>query len=159
MNHGVNPWECRYRIPGTQRNPYRKMNSYKKPLILLLIFLGLGVGIYYLEIGSKPISIPNQNTAASLNVSLSINDEAGSQSYEVPGYIGKTTLIATQSVAKVETSGVGTDAFVTAINNRKANTKKHEFWELIINGKPSQVGAGSYTIQNGDSLLWKLSTY
>ena len=27
MNHGVNPWECRYRIPGTLRNPSRNMSA------------------------------------------------------------------------------------------------------------------------------------
>jgi hypothetical protein len=74
-------------------------------------------------------------------------------------FIGKTTLEATQANVETETSGTGVNAYVTAINQTKADPKKNEFWELIINGKSAEVGAGSYIIKNGDQIQWQISTY
>jgi preprotein translocase subunit YajC len=133
------------------------MNRYRKQLIFLFILLFLGIAYYSLK--NRPQSASTEKTAQELSASLSINDGTGTQGYEVSGYIGKTALEATESVAKVETNGTGINAFVTSINNRKADAKKHEFWELDANGAETQVGAGSYIIQNGDKIEWKVSTY
>ena len=72
---------------------------------------------------------------------------------------GKTALDLTKQVAKVETKGEGQNAFVNSINGKAANSVKKEFWELLVNGKPAEVGAGSYKIKNGDKIEWRISTY
>lgn len=72
---------------------------------------------------------------------------------------GKTALDLTEKVADVETSGEGEMAFVTSINDREADASKNEFWELIINGEPAQVGAGSYEIKDGDKIEWRIATF
>ena len=68
----------------------------------------------------------------------------------------KTALDLLKMGHKVETkefSGIG--EFVESINGTKAD-KKH-FWEFIVNGKSSNVGAGSYKPVNGDKIEWKLT--
>jgi len=49
-------------------------------------------------------------------------------------------------------SGLG--EFVESINGIKPDSK--HFWAFYVNGKSSNVGAGSYTVKDGDKLEWKL---
>lgn len=72
---------------------------------------------------------------------------------------GKTALDLTKKVVEVETSGEGEMAFVTKIKNREADSSNNEFWELLINGESSQVGAGSYKVKDGDKIDWKISKF
>jgi hypothetical protein len=75
-------------------------------------------------------------------------------------FIGKTALEATKAgVKEIKTEGTGVNTFVTSINGRMADAKKNEFWELTINGKPAEVGAGSYIIKSGDKIVWKINTF
>jgi hypothetical protein len=72
---------------------------------------------------------------------------------------GKTALDLTSEAATIEKTGEGKNAFITAINGEKADSSKNEYWELLINGKPSQVGAGSYAVRDGDKIEWSLSKF
>lgn len=138
--------------------PEQDMNKYKSLLIPFLILLAIGVGTVYLAGKSAKKELSPTNVQK-LSVSLTINSGTDTKSFDISGYIGKTALDATGANAKVETSGTGTNAFVTAIDNRAADSKKHEFWELLVNGKAAEVGAGSYIIQNGDQIQWHINTY
>lgn len=60
---------------------------------------------------------------------------------------------------EIKTQGEGKMALVTSINDREADFSKREFWELVVNGEPAQVGAGSYIVQAGDKIEWRISTY
>jgi len=75
---------------------------------------------------------------------------------QVQTVVGKTVLEATKNA---EYMGSGNMAYVTAINGRKADPAKREFWELLVNDKQTQVGAGSYIIKPGDKIVWKISNY
>ncbi|WP_051591094.1 DUF4430 domain-containing protein [Bacillus sp. UNC438CL73TsuS30] len=46
---------------------------------------------------------------------------------------------------------------ITGINGLKADD--NHYWALYINGIQAQVGAGSYTVQNGDNLSFKYSDF
>jgi hypothetical protein len=72
---------------------------------------------------------------------------------------GKTALDLLQKSHKTVTSGEGSNAFVTKIDDRKADTTKKEFWAFYVNGKQAQVGAGSYILQSNDKIEWKIETY
>ena len=133
------------------------MNKYKKLLTLLLILLGLGLGYFYLN---KPqITQTPPEAVEKLESTLTVKVEDSLESYDLTQFVGNSALAATLGVTKVETSGKDENAFVTSINGRAADTKKREFWELLVNGKSSEVGAGSYIIQNGDKIEWQISTY
>ena len=64
--------------------------------------------------------------------------------------------------ANGETKGEEANAFVTQINGypalRKASVPR-EFWAFYINGKMSNVGAGSYKLKDGDKIEWKIERY
>jgi hypothetical protein len=131
------------------------MNRYKKLLILLPIVFGF-IAAVLLFWRKTPTSVsPIPQSSQELNTTLSI----GEKSFDVSQFVGKSALEATQHFAEVLTKGAGENAFITAIDGKVAYSKKHEFWELVINGKPAEVGAGSYVIQKGDSISWRLSTY
>ncbi|TSC89374.1 MAG: hypothetical protein G01um10145_531 [Microgenomates group bacterium Gr01-1014_5] len=72
---------------------------------------------------------------------------------------GETALGLTRLVVEVETKGEGEQAFVTAISGKLADSVKKEFWSFLVNGKMAETGAGSYKVQNGDTITWKISTF
>jgi len=131
------------------------MKKYYKYLILLLVLLGFAASfVYFGRRVAKDLSHSPQVTREQKTV-LNIDN----QTYDVSSFVGKSALDATTNFAKVEQSGTGQNTFVTGINGKIADPKKKEFWELDANGAETQVGAGSYIIQSGDSILWKISTY
>lgn len=73
--------------------------------------------------------------------------------------VGSTALDLLKATTKVSMTGEGVNAYVTAINGREASTPQREFWALYVNGKQADVGAGSYVLQEADSIEWKLETY
>jgi hypothetical protein len=131
------------------------MKKYYNYLVFLLVIFGIASAfIYFGRKVSKDLSHSPQITQEQKTV-LTIGD----QTFDISSFAGKSALDATQANAKTEMSGTRQNAFVTSINGKVADSKKHEFWELVINGVSAQVGAGSYIIQKGDSILWKISTY
>lgn len=131
------------------------MKKYYKYLILLFVLLGIAGSVVYFgrrlsrDLSHSPRVTQEQKTVLTI----------GDKTFDISAFVGKSALEATQNFAKVEESGSGQNAFVTAIDGKVADSKKHEFWELVINGVSAQVGAGSYIVKSGDSILWKLSTY
>ena len=75
-------------------------------------------------------------------------------SYE--GREGVDALTLLEEQAEVEKTPQG---FVTAINGRKADEAKREFWSFYVNGEPSQVGAGEYETESADKIEWRIETY
>jgi len=102
------------------------------------------------------------NQVGAAKVTVTINPGNGGHVLSVQDLVvekGDTALDLTRKVADVVTSGEGEMAFVTSIDGRAADSSKNEFWELVVNGASSQVGAGSYTVQDGDKIEWRISTY
>lgn len=122
--------------------------------IILIVVLGLG----FWQISSLSFKNKTNNVVQEVPTTLKINTVPPID-FDISNFVGKTALEATGSKVDLVTNGEGINAFVTAINGRAANTNKHEFWELIINGSEAQVGAGSYVIQKGDSIIWQIDTY
>lgn len=126
------------------------MNKYTKLLKALLIFLFVVAFGYFLFTkveGNKPTDDTLQVQTTKVTIDAS-------------NFVGKTALEATQaSVKEIKTEGTGINAYITSLNGRVADTKKNEFWELTINGKPAEVGAGSYIIKTGDTIVWQIKTF
>jgi len=74
------------------------------------------------------------------------------------GQTGMTALALLQKAAAIKTSGIGENAFVTAINGIVADSKS-EYWSFSINGEAATVGAGSYITKDSDTITWKLSSF
>lgn len=136
------------------------MKNQTKYLLFAIIIL-LGFGFWKLKSANNNSQIQNERVVQTFKANMAIQDDKTNPNFEVSEYIGRTALEATQKVlsGNIKTQGQNENAFVTSINGRDADTKRHEFWEFLVNGKQAEVGAGSYKIQNGDNINWKISTY
>lgn len=99
--------------------------------------------------------------AAQATITLEIVAADGLQKKfeQVPLAEGETALAVTRKMVSVEMTGEGEMAFVTSIDGIAAQERQQQFWSLLINGQPSQVGAGSYVVKAGDGITWQLATY
>lgn len=141
------------------------MSKFSKIILAGLILL-VALGIYFLLIkstASKINSPSNQvQTAVKNTAQLDIHygdNKADDIFKSIPISPNETALDFTQGLTTLKTTGQGSSAFITSVNGVSADSVKSQFWELLINGKPSNVGAGSYIVKNGDKLEWKISTY
>lgn len=137
------------------------MKKQTKLILLLIAISLLGFGFWTLKNKNQNSSIPNEKVVREYKANLTINDGSNTFNYDASSYVGKTALDLTLGATegRVEKTGEGVNAFITAINGRKADDGKHEFWELVINGKSSEVGAGSYTVKEGDQIEWHINNY
>lgn len=140
------------------------MKSIQKNIVLVIIaaLMILGGGFLYLDQNrvseTKKTTVTEQKKAVATNVSIKADGQE--KKYEVENSVGKTALEVTKNATSdVKMTGEGENAFITAINGREASSTKKEFWKLVINGKDSEVGAGSYTVKEGDSVGWEIATY
>lgn len=74
------------------------------------------------------------------------------------GENGKTALELLQKNTKTITSGAGKNAFVTSINDVKANPS-NQYWQVMVNGKSAEVGAGSLITNDDDTITWELTSF
>ncbi len=126
------------------------MNKYTKLLKALLVFFLVVTFGYFLF--TKVDSKKTENDT--------IQVQASEITIDTSKFVGKTALEATkEKVNEIKTEGTGVNAYVTSLNGRAADTKNNEFWELTINGKASEVGAGSYIIKEGDKIIWQIKTF
>jgi hypothetical protein len=138
------------------------MKLYKKSALFLLAILLVAAGCYvFVHKNSTVINPSVAGVAVENKTTLIVAIGSEVQNYDISKYAGKTVLEATREATggNLITSGAGENAFVTAIAGRQADAAKHEFWELLVNGEQSQVGAGSYIIKDGDQIKWQISTY
>ncbi len=134
----------------------------KKILTFLAIIVISIVGwkLFILRIQSLDTPTPkpylNYIRHAAVEITPFVNDSKRYNDVEFTE--GQTALDVTKKVAKVEMKGEGGQAFVISINERHVDEKKKEFWSLSINGKDSEVVTGSYIVQAGDVIAWKIKT-
>ncbi|WP_425956895.1 DUF4430 domain-containing protein [Xylanimonas sp. McL0601] len=103
----------------------------------------------------EPATSPSATATAA---ALTVATDGTEASYQ--GVAGKTALeLLLQLDPTATADGEGANAFVTSIGGRKADQSKNEFWAFYVNGKQAQVGAGSYTMTDGDEITWKLETF
>jgi len=135
------------------------MKKYIKLLTIFFVILVILFGFKSLKSQNSKTNITNEKTVQTYQANLTIDDGVSAQKFDISSFIGKSALDATKANVKIVASGEGVNAFITGINGRNVDTKKHEFWELSANGTQTQVGAGSYIVQNNDQLVWKISNY
>lgn len=134
-----------------------------KYLVVALLFIIAAV-FFFAEsklpfLRSIPTPIP-QVVEEQKSAVVEVVDREQTKSYPSVEYKeGATALDLTRSVAQVKTKREGEMAFVISINDRMADEKEKEYWSFLVNGEIAEVGAGSYTVQNRDTITWKIQTY
>ena len=76
--------------------------------------------------------------------------------YSYTGETGKDALTLLSEQTPVETDAAG---LVVAVNNRRVDSSKKEFWAFYVNGKMAQSGPADYQTQDGDQIEWKIERY
>lgn len=123
----------------------------RKALFWIILLIVAVLGFTYL---SQPNISKQQISTIAISQKIANGQPAKIQ---IEG--GKTALDLLRKTTQVEMQGEGENAFVTSINGRLADQSKKEFWAFYVNGKPAQVGAGSYILKAEDKIEWKLETY
>lgn len=116
----------------------------------ILVIAGLSVGGVMWANSNKSTTKAAQTTSTTQQPTTSITYK---------GKAGVTALVLLQQAAKVDMTGTGDMAYVTAINGSTADSTKKQYWEFDVNGAAATVGAGSYVTKDDDSITWKLSSY
>ncbi len=79
-----------------------------------------------------------------------------SNTFSYKGEDGKSALAILQETASVTFASSG---LVIAINGRKADDTRHEYWAFYINGKMADVGPKDYQTKSTDTIEWRIATY
>lgn len=142
------------------------MSLIKKNLVLSIIIgllvIGGGVSLLNTNATKQPSKSTTSNSTEKKTVATLVVKADGKESkYDLTAGVGGNALDLTKKATngKVVTTGTGENAFITSINGREASTDKKEYWKLVINGKDSEVGAGSYSVKEGDNIVWEIATY
>lgn len=139
--------------------------SRKTKLVIILIFGILIIGTVLTQSDRLKLFVNDQPKETSpisseIIADLKIGYDSQEKNYNsISIKSGATALDLIQQIATISSSGKGEMAFITTIDGRQADNGKKEFWEMLVNGKPSQVGAGTYKVQDKDKIEWRISTY
>jgi len=127
-----------------------------KKIIYLILFLALLFGGYNVwRVMRAPVQPPvAQQSKIQVREKIVLGETGEFKEYEVAS--DTTALELLQQTAQVKVQGEGTNAFVTEINGRAGDVKRKEYWSFNLNGSPAGVGAGSYSLQEGDQIEWKI---
>lgn len=128
--------------------------------VMVVVALGLGVWSWVSKDQSNAnvnASNANVNTStANVNVGANTNTAA---SYLYPGKDGKNAMellkVAYPSTVTKTSGSLG--EYVTGINGKEAGS--NEYWQFLVNGKSSDVGASSYITKSTDTIEWKLTAF
>lgn len=96
-----------------------------------------------------------QQTEAEIHVTQSVQQQKSLEVFTYKASEHKTALDMLKSSYDVGTKSFGSAGeFVERIG--LITPDKDYFWAFYVNGKSSNVGAGSYELKDGDSIEWKL---
>lgn len=138
-----------------------------KKVLFLVVGLGLVVVFGWEFLGPKiesfkPTPPPKPTQVVPIKASSSVDiiyDKVSKHSDTQTEGVSALELLKKVTDGKVVTKGEAENAFVTSIDGRVASDAKREFWALYVNGKLSDVGAGSYIVKNGDKIKWQIDKY
>jgi hypothetical protein len=129
---------------------------------LVMAFAASGVA---LAAGTGPsVTVQIKSTSKTLLKPTAVHGETGSVTKggtpkgKCPGNSAAGALDAAThgKWAGKYSSGVG-GIFVTSILGVKAKT--HQFWEIVVNGKPASTGACGIELKAGEKLLFKIAKF
>lgn len=142
------------------------MQKIQKNLVVIAIAVLVALGLGFALLNQKQTETKTTSSTTTNSeqkefvAALTIDTGTEKQTFDLTSeVIGKTVLEVTEQNAQIVKTGEGKNAFITSINGRVADSAKKEFWKLIINGKDAEMGAGSLTVADGDSITWEIDTF
>ncbi|MFA5749827.1 MAG: DUF4430 domain-containing protein [Candidatus Shapirobacteria bacterium] len=117
-------------------------------IVLVVLFLVLVFGFQKTKFNffkeNKPEIIPQETNLVLIDI------------FSYSGEKGIDALTLLKNKAKVEENKAG---LVISINERKAESEKHEYWAFYINDKMSNIGPADYKTTDSDIITWKIEKY
>lgn len=133
----------------------------KQPQVLdsrRLIRIGIAVGFLLIAIlGGLILFFKNPQTGGSYpdNGTIVLPTVAVETiSYKGKNGVDALTLLKARTTVEQDKSGL-----VVAINDKKADAKKREYWAFYVNGKMATVGPSDYKTKDTDMIEWKIERY
>lgn len=135
-------------LPSAENKSQISMKKLSKSILL-------SVPLFFLAVACNSAQPVNDGQPI-VHVTQSVAGGEQNQAIEFKVDEQKTALDLLKGSYQVQTKnfGPGLGEFVEEVNGVKPD--RDEFWAFYVNGKSSNVGAGSYTPKDGDSLEWKL---
>ncbi|NTW61707.1 DUF4430 domain-containing protein [Candidatus Saccharibacteria bacterium] len=128
----------------------------KKKLLLIvaavIIVVGGGLGAYYLVNQSNNKSTTSENKSTESKPTATWKDD-------ILTYNGKDGVTAGDLIAQVATIEKDKYGMVASINGVASDSTKNQYWQFMINGVSSTVGADTYVTKNTDVITWQLATF
>jgi hypothetical protein len=126
----------------------------------LVVGVVLTIGVLAGGVAMMNRSASKTGTVAQASVTPAATPTPKPAGLSYQGVDGKTALeLLKAKDPKAVTKGEGANAYVTTINGYTASDAKKEYWSFLVNGKASEVGAGSYVTKASDQIEWKIATY
>ncbi|QQG40791.1 MAG: DUF4430 domain-containing protein [Candidatus Levyibacteriota bacterium] len=131
-----------------EQNNRRFANIFIGILILLIIgYFGYGY-IASQDAAKKSAELTTQNKPTPTIVLVDY--------VKYQGKTGKNAMQLLQEKSSVETA---TSGLIIAINGRRADNAKREYWAFYVNGKLATVGSSDYQTKDEDMIEWKIDKY
>ena len=125
----------------------------KKAIIIIIFvaFFGL-IGVFAVT-NAPTKNEPVQQTSQQVSPSAAA---VKTETFTYEGKEGQDALTLLKEKTTVEQNASG---LVTAINGRKAEDSKKEYWAFYANGKMATVGPAEYVTKDTDKIEWKVEKY
>lgn len=100
--------------------------------------------------------MPSKSTTVKGSATVGTISITQNKNFSYKGEAGKDALTLLKKQAK---TGLDEAGMVNAINGRKADLSKHEYWAFYVNGKMTSVGPAAYITKQSDKIEWKIERY
>lgn len=127
------------------------MNEKPEPALLMVIAIILAA-----PITAQALQLRYPAAFAASNVTLAIDFSNGTIS-TFSGLYGTTVLNVTESVVEIGAYWAGDLAFIISIDG--VSQDEDHWWQYWVNGEYASVAASLYNLQDGDHVLWNLTTF
>jgi len=117
-----------------------------------LLLIGIGILVLLGVVAAGSYIFIQKTVVPSSTPTIAQSTDA----FSYKGETGKDALTLLEEKTTVEQAQSG---LVIAINGRKADDKKHEFWAFFVNGKEAEVGPASYKTKDTDTIAWRIERY
>ncbi|HVY68207.1 MAG TPA: DUF4430 domain-containing protein [Patescibacteria group bacterium] len=120
-----------------------------------IIFVFLAAALLAIGCARPPAAKPAEQAAAPVPQFTVYQSVAGAGERQYQAQAGETALALLQSSHRVDSkSYAGMGEFVSGIDGVSPDAQ--HFWAFYVNGRSSNVGAGSYQLHSGDRINWQL---
>lgn len=134
-----------------------KKTFFNKKIIVSLVVIILGVAAL---LGYKGMVNKNLNDAKGLKEYTFIVRDTDNTFYDEYKFTTEESSLGKDldNRGVIETDDSGATRFVTAVDGKKADSSKQEWWNLKVNGENSNTGVDETVINNGDKIEFVLTT-